>query len=359
MPTGERKKIIFIINSLECGGAERFLVDLVNHLDRERFDPIILAVIRRGDLAFELKNVPLIVVGKKTKLGLMTIWKLYRILVREKPNIVHTMLFGGDLWGRIAAVLARVPRIISTEQNLHTVDRPIEYFSKRLLNRFTHTLVFISNSVRTYYAHKVPLKNIRTAMIPNGIVTQHFMFQRDAFPKGHSVRIVCVARFVEQKGHAYLIDALKKIQHLPWQSELVGEGPLRMLLQEKVKALHMSDRIRFLGQQTNIAEILKSADIHVLPSIFEGQGVVLLEASAAGCFLIASKVDGISEMFEDGKTAHLVPPKDPDALARSLSWFFDHRGEALALAKNAQQQVLEQYDITKSVKAYEEVYVIL
>ncbi|HLD82311.1 MAG TPA: glycosyltransferase, partial [Patescibacteria group bacterium] len=341
------------------GGAERFFVELINALNRENFEPYVMCVFKTGALASDLaKDVPVYEVGKRSKLGLLTLCKLYRKLREIQPDIVHTSLFGGDLWGRIAAVCARVPTIISTEQNLHTTDRFRERFSKRLLNVFTKRVIFISNAVRHDYVKHVPISRDKMRIIPNATSLARYRHERLQF-HGTTAQMVVIARLVPQKGHEVLLNALAMIRHASWVCRMVGDGVLSQTLKERVKALGLENQVLFLGERHDVPQLLRNADISILPSIFEGQGIALLESAASGCFIIASNVDGISEVFEDGKTAHLVRPGDPEAIARSILWFMKHHEEAMSIALSAQSMVFSKFDIAVIAKQYEQEYVNL
>jgi glycosyltransferase involved in cell wall biosynthesis len=354
MQTFHKIKIVYAICSLRIGGAERMLVDLVNGLDRARFEPSIICLKEGGALADELSDVPIYVVGKRTKLGVDAIFSVFRLLKTIRPDILHTHLFCGDFWCRLAGIFAKVPMIFSTEHNLHTVDSWFERFVKWILNLWTKRIIFVSTAVKVHYQGRVPLSERKAVIIPNGIVTARFFRERQILQE-ETVRFITIARLTAQKGHVYFLQALARHKEKPWRYTIVGSGGEEFRLRGLASHFWVENRVEFTGERRNVAEILKRSDVFVLPSLYEGQGICLLEAAVSGCLIIASKVDGIAETFNDREVL-FSDPGDVDSLSMSLEWLFSHRSEAQTMAKRAQTLVGEKYDIPRMVAAYEKVY---
>ena len=139
----------------------------------------------------------------------------------------------------------------------------------------------------------------------------------------------------------------------------VGDGPLKMRLSEHIHQLGLSKKVELLGTRSDVSDIMKKSDVHILPSLFEGQGIVILEAAAAGNFIIASDTGGITQMITDRVNGFLVKPRDVYGFAAGLEWFFSHRNEALKMSQRAQAFVMEHFHIREITKRYEELYVQL
>ncbi len=350
-------KIVFITCSLGYGGAERVIIDLVNRLDRRRFSSVIFCLKEKGALADQVApDVPVFAFHKKTKFGFLVIWRMTRLLWRERPDIVHTHLFCGDLWGRLSAIVAHCSSVIvSTEHNLRTMERRVEYWSKRILNYWTRRVIFVSEAARNDFTRILPITRQHTQVIPNGISMEKYFVKRPIFQEPR-LSLIIVARLAPQKGHQYLIQALHQLHDLDWNARIVGYGPLRSALAEMVSHFKLQNRVAFLGNRQDIPELLSESDIFLLPSVYEGQGIALLEAAASGNFIIASNVDGISEMFVDKETALLVPPENPTALATAIRWVYQHRLSAQSIATRGQMMVARTYRIETMVQSYEKMY---
>lgn len=350
-------KIIHIITSLNFGGAERLLLDLARHLDKERFEVKVATVVGSGPLQdeFAKAGVSVKVFEKKSKMGFRVIWQIAKYLRAEKPDIVHAHLFGGDTWGRLAAILARVPVIVSTEHNTNFDEGRAKRLIKKVLSWKTKKIVAVSEAVRNYSIAVDHLRPSKILVIPNGIETEKFAAVAGKNFSNPPI-IAVVGRLEEQKGHKYLFEALNLIKTIPWILWVVGNGSLKNQLEQLAKDLSLRERIIFLGARRNIAEILSQIDIFVLPSLWEGLGLAVLEAAAAGKPVVASRVGGIPEIIEDGVTGLLVRPKDVKNLADGLEHVLLGEGEAHEMGERAREVVREKFDIEKMVKTYKKLY---
>lgn len=353
----EKIKIIYIITSLNFGGAEKLLLDLVKNLSKERYEVGVATVVANGPLVSEFKKegVAVKIFEKRSKIGIGVIWQIYKYLKQERPRIVHTHLFGGDTWGRVAAILAHVPIIISTEHNTNLDEGNLKRLVKKFLSFFTKKIIAVSQAVKNYSVAVDHINEKKMIVISNGIDINKFA----AIPekKYSSPPVIgIVGRLEKQKGHEFLFKALNLIKDIPWMLWIVGEGSLKTRLKKLVKDLNLQERIIFLGTKSNIVEILSQIDIFVLPSLWEGLGLAVLEAAAAGKPIVASRVGGIPEIIEEKKNGLLVRPKDVQDLSRALRWMLTHEDEAAKMGQRARKIVKEKFDIKEMVEAYEKLY---
>ncbi|MDD5043043.1 MAG: glycosyltransferase [Patescibacteria group bacterium] len=351
-------KIVYAITALPRGGAERFLVDLLKNLDRRKFEPQVITVVRGGELESEIRalGIPLTVFHKKTKLGLGVIWQIYKYLRRERPFIFHSQLFGGDTWGRSAAILARVPVIITTEQNINLDEGFFKKTIKMILSWFTDKVVAISEAVKNYSISVDCISPKKMEVIYNGTEVEKFLWSGPKFFQNNPSILLTVGRLEPQKGHKILFKALSLIKELPWKLRLVGKGSLEDELTVSARDLGIAERVEFLGGREDISGILKSADVFILPSIWEGLGIVILEAALAARPIIASATGGIPEIIKDGESGWLVKPKDSLALAEAIKNVLENKGEAERRALLAQADVRRRFDIKNITKCYEQLY---
>lgn len=333
------------------------LLDLVRRLPSEIFDVKVATTVRGGALVEDFKNtgISAYIFDKKSKLGLGVIWKLWRFLRKEKPDIVHTHLFGGDTWGRIAAILARVPVIVSTEHNMNFDEGWIKRKVKKFLSHFTKKIVAVSEAVKNYSVSRDKIKAKKITVIVNGIDLDKFaLIPEKEFSNPPVIGII--GRLEEQKGHKYLFEALNLIKIIPWILWVVGDGSKKNELERLAKDLNLRERIIFLGARKNIPEILSGIDIFVMPSLWEGLGLAVLEAAAAGKPIVASCAGGIPEIIEDRKTGILVEPKNVKSLADGLERILLGKIDAREMGGRAREIVKEKFSAERMVEAYEKLY---
>lgn len=202
-----------------------------------------------------------------------------------------------------------------------------------------------------------PAAVARTVVIPCGVDPRLFRPRAPRAPDG-LFRVACVAGLRDYKGHRFLLDAVALLRDrgVPVRCELAGDGPERRALQRRAAALRLGDRVAFRGAepQDRVSALLAASDAMALPSVVTPEGmmdgipVALMEAMAMGVPVVATRVSGIPELVEDGRTGLLAPPRDPAALAAALERL--HRDPALAarLGAAGRARVLARYDLRRS-----------
>lgn len=352
------------MNAMEIGGAEKFFYDLIKHLDKEKFAPQLATVIGGGALEndFRALNIPLHIFGSRRIRywsGIKQFYQLYCLFKKEKPQIVHTQLFAADLWGRLAAKLAQVPIIITTEQNINYDQSWIRELLKRITYNFADATVAISSAVKRYarYKYKVPKEKI--SVIPNDVDVAEFEKQLALAPAIKQPRsvILTVGRLVEQKGQKHILEAFACLKDKEkYELWLAGEGTLHADLEQLAKHLGIAGQVKFLGSRRDIPTLLKQADLFVFPSLWEGLGIAVLEAAIAKVPIVATAVDGILDIIEDNETGYLVEAGDSEDLQFAMEKMLANPGRAKFMAEAAYQKVKNNFDIKVVVKKYEELY---
>jgi glycosyltransferase involved in cell wall biosynthesis len=322
-----------LAGSAAYGGGERYLELLFDRLDRTRYRALLICP-EPGPFVgrMQKRGVETHLVHLAPLFNPFALWRLTRLLVRERVTILQTHGARANFYGRIAGRLAGVPVIISTVHNslkdyevcFHT--RWFYIMALRLTLPLVHRIICVSESNRRDLIDECPAAAARIQTVYNGIDPVAFPSQ----PSRKNVReelgivsgpvLVMIARLTEAKGHRFLLQALPHLMG-EWpqlRCVFVGDGELRDHLHRLAVELAVEQSCRFLGVREDIADILAAADVVVLPSLSEGFPFVLLEALAMGCSVVASRVNGIPELVEDHKTGVLVPARDPHALARAI-----------------------------------------
>jgi glycosyltransferase involved in cell wall biosynthesis len=323
-PTVSRR-VIHYIDSEVYGGTEEAALHLMASLERAHWDPLLVyhpapgiarLVQRAEQLGIPAHGIPRVERGARLS-GVNRLRGLFR---RERPALVHAHLS----WpfackhGVLAAWLAGVPAIVGTAQLFLPADGTSQ---PRWVLRGYRRIIAVSEEVRRRYAQELGVPARRLAVVHNAIrvppLGPRRLDLRATLLDGRPDYLVLTpARLHPQKGHAFLIAAAAEIPGATFV--FAGDGPLRGALETQAREQNVSDRCVFLGERTDVPELLAAADLVVLPSLFEGLPVSVLEAMAAERPVIATAIGGTDEAVTTEVSGLLVPPRDPSALAAAI-----------------------------------------
>jgi glycosyltransferase involved in cell wall biosynthesis len=295
---------------------------------------------------------------------------LYRLFRARHYSIVHTHATKAGFLGRLAAWWARVPNIVHT---FHSVPFEMNgnlgsrfYIAlERLTGRVTHRLACVGDVLRQQLAAWKVAPAEKLVTIYSGIEFTHYVAHytptetkrqlglEEAWPIVGSIGRLC-----EQKAQHYLVEAvaLLRPQYPCLRLVLVGEGGLRPLLERRIHELDLSAHILFLGERDDIADLLNIFDIYAMSSLWEGVGRALTEAMYWKLPVVATPVNGVTELVRQEETGLLVPPRDPRALAAAISRLASDRHFALQLGAKAHDRVKETMDGQRMITAIEDLY---
>jgi len=320
-----KKRILYIITSLGYGGAERLLLSYVKDLDKTKYEFFVCSLREKPDeLKDEVSKYAAVQNLKvKGRFNLIVVFRLIKLFKKIKPDIIHTHLFQPRFYATVAYLFYRESIIITQKHNSvtfkkHNIFLPLEMISM-LLNK---KVIAISESVkRSLLKYElIPQKKIR--VIPNGFDYQKFYKVRTAeiISEDKDIVIGTVCRLEEQKGIIYLLKAMKIVleKYPNARLEIVGDGSLLEKLKEFSNKLGISNSVVFFGKFADVIPFYRRMNIFVLPSVYEGFGIVLLEAMAAGIPVVSTNVDGIIEVVVNGESGILVKPKSGKALADAI-----------------------------------------
>jgi sugar transferase (PEP-CTERM/EpsH1 system associated) len=366
----ERINVFYVIWSLQTGGAERVVADLARGLDRERFRPVVCCLNFKGRLAEEVERSGATVhaLGKRPRLDLRTLVRLARLMRQERADVVHTHLWTSSLWGRLAALLARVPVRVVTEHDIDTWRRGWHFAADRFLAAITDHFIFVSREVEAFYHERLGLDPARGQVVRNGVDLSPFdaavdpgeVRERIGLPRDAVVAGV-VGRLDERKGHRYFLEAFALLagREPALRGLVVGEGREGAAIEARHAALGLGERVRLLGYWPSLAEALAATDVFVLPSLMEGHPLAVLEAMAAGKPVVATRVGGNPEAVEDGVTGLLVPPRDPEALANAIATLARDPERARLMGREGRRRVEQRFSLDSARRANEELYLRL
>jgi glycosyltransferase involved in cell wall biosynthesis len=375
-------KILRIITRQNIGGPAFQTILLTTHLNHGRFISILVKGSEGKDegdmeeLARLKKVVPICIreLGREISLrkDLVAFWKLYRLIKKEKPDIVHTHTAKAGTLGRFAAKLAGVPLTVHTfhgnifEGYFNSFKSRFFLNIERLLATFSDKLIAISPSQKQELLRYNISKPNKIICIPLGLELEPFLdsekkkgiFRKELNLDQGIPLIGIVARLVPIKGHSNFLEAAKLVsQDFPSARFIViGDGELRRKLIDLATDLGIKDKVIFCGFRKNLVDIYADLDIVVLSSLNEGLPVSIIEALTARKAVVATEVGGVKDLVENGVTGMLVPNQDSKNLAQGILYLLRNPQERLKFGENGRKKVYPALNYTRLVSDMEELY---
>ena len=348
-----------IIPAMEVGGAEIMVENLSMELLIDGFDVTVISMYDYKSIIterLEKNKIPVIYMNKKKGIDLKIIFKMYKLIKEKKPDIVHTHLYTMP-YAITAAFFARVPIRIHTIHSIATKE--VGKF-KRIINYFFYSFcnvipVSISPNVKESIIAEYDLSQEQVPMIYNGTNLKKCILKKD-YDLGNNIKIIHIGSFKEAKNHVELIESFKIIHDNEPNTvlKLIGSGSLENLVRDTVDKLGLRDCVEFLGLKSNVYPYLNEADIFLLPSLWEGMPISIIEAMGTGLPIVASNVGGIPDMIENNVSGLLVDAhkeKIAEAILKMIK--DDNLRERLGVA--AQKASLS-FSSKKMAREYEGLY---
>ncbi|MBD3270744.1 glycosyltransferase [Candidatus Peregrinibacteria bacterium] len=327
------KKILFYTDTEIFGGAEIQMLLLAKYLSKDFAINIVLrnsSQLKKLTKELEsLKNCKIQIINSKSKNSWKNLIALNQTIKKFKPDIIHAHLWNPMACKHVylAATANRTP-LITTEHDPFKLNF-IKRIYKKIVLKFVDNIIAISDANKKLISELYPQHSNKIITVHNGIELNnnktkpkknndyiHHVFKST---KTHKI-ILSVAALHPRKGLKYLIGAYSKIVKKFPKTRLIiaGNGPQKMELEKLIKNLNIDDKVFLLGQRDDISDIMKSADIFVLPSLAEAFGLVILEAMREGLPIIATNSGGIPEILADNNGI-LVKPKDKQSLQKTIT----------------------------------------
>ncbi|MEO6077601.1 MAG: glycosyltransferase [Candidatus Andersenbacteria bacterium] len=356
-----KKRIVHIIQSLDNGGCENFLLRLLPLV--KEYDHTIITLANRGSLAssFEKYGISVRCINQKNLFDIPAYSRLIHELHSIRPGIVITYLAHADIVGRIIIqAFTRYP-VVPWLRTTHNFPR---YWIMRLFEKYTSWLVpkYLANSeaVKSLYVQKYRINPNKITVIPNGIDIDVFNKQIDipAYKTklgvpSDSIVVACVANLHENKGHKYLLDAFSEVYKSNKNITLLlaGEGPERQNIEAQIAKSPAKNNIKLLGRRSDVSEILACTDIFVLPTLFEGMSNALMEAMASGCAIITTNIpENVATLPK--KYKYTVRPKNIEDITTCLHALINDTNSRIIVKNQVQQYATEHFNISKTIKLF-------
>jgi glycosyltransferase involved in cell wall biosynthesis len=310
-------KIAYMVTRADpIGGAQIHVRDLATSVAAQGHSPTVLTS-GSGPFVDALRShgVPTIILRHlSVPIGplrdLRALHEIRAALTRLQPDLLTTHSSKAGILGRLAGRSLRIPVVFTAHGWAFTPGIPSVHATlyraiERMAGPLSTRIITVSEFDRRLALAARVLPPDRVVTVHNGIPDVSSTFRAD--PARNPPRLVMVARFEAQKDHATLLRALARLQQHSWELDLIGNGPLMAAAESLASELGIAPRIRFLGQRTDVAQLLATAQIGLLISNWEGFPLSILEAMRAGLPVIASSVGGIEESVHDGQTGFLAP----------------------------------------------------
>lgn len=359
-------RVCFVAHAFEVGGAEEMVLNLVRHLPPP-FAPGVLCIHHAGAIGEEIRRTgaPFEVLGLEPGVRRpLDVLRLRNALANAAPDIVHTFLLTGSLYGRFAAMMAGVPIVIGTEVNVYETKRASHIRAERWLMRGTDALIASAASVRDFYLTQVAADPAKVEVIYNAVdfaqldATVPREEWRDSIgvPRA-AAAIGIIARLTPQKAHDVLFEAVARRTDLSEAFVIVvGDGERREELQRLAASLGIESRVRFLGARRDLGNMLAGIDVFAMPSLWEGLPLSLVLAMGRGLPVVATRVAGIPEVVQHGVNGLLVPPGDVAALGAALADAIHRRADSERMGAAARAFVLPRFNSAAYVDSMSALY---
>ena len=323
--------VAFVVGGLPYGGIEIGLLDLLTHLDANRFKTCVINLSGAGNLTPRFQEHGVQLINMQLRLSthrLDTTWRLRRLLQQLDPDVLVTSQFSANYHARLAALGLRA-KVLTYAHNTKSERYWERRLADRILGRYgTHRFLAVSRQVQIILASQVPASAGKTALTYNAVAADRLQppagYHRERFRQQEGIHashflVMAIGRAVRQKGFDLLLQAFQRVSaEIPDARLLIaGDGAMLPDLERLVDHLRLRQCVRLLGYRTDVAALLKACDVFVLPSRWEGLGIVALEALALGAPMVLTETSPITEALTHGETGWIAPC-EPEAIAAGI-----------------------------------------
>ncbi len=367
--------VVHVIYSLEVGGLENGLINIINRTPEDRYRHAIVCLQGAGEFANRLTdpNIPVVCMHLGEGHSFGSYLKILKVLRTLNPAIVHTRNLA-TLEAQIPALMLPGVKTVHGEHGRDVTDLTGQNRKYNLLRRFIRPMVgryiAVSRDLESWLQHTVGVAENRICQIYNGVDQERFFpaedknieLAPDGFLSDDSIVIGTVGRLAAVKDQASLLSAFAQLlQDAAEYRErlrliLVGDGPLYDQLQQQVRELGAEHNVWMAGDRDDVADMLRLFDLFVLPSLGEGISNTVLEAMATGLPIVATAVGGNPELVTDEVNGRLVPVGDSQGLARVVAQLIGQPEYLKTMGSNSLDKVRRQFNWDNTVTEYLAVY---
>jgi glycosyltransferase involved in cell wall biosynthesis len=358
--------ISYLIDTLETvGGAEKHLFNLLNSLDRDRFKPIVFTLAEGGDLVDKIRslNIRIEEVPIKriyTPAAINKSKYIARVLKEENAKIIQTFHFASDILGPVLSKMANVPIVVSSRRDMGFKNKRRHIWAYKLVNPFVTRIIVNSKAVRFSVNIRENVPPQKMVIIYNGVNLKSFdpstvnnnKLKAQLCLPCHAPVVGMIANLHPIKGYPDLLNAARFVINELSNTHflIIGNGELKACLEKTATDLGIKDNIHFLGERTDIPEILSIIDISVLSSHSEGFSNTILESMAMEKPVIATKVGGNPEAIVHGVNGFLVMPGASKDLSDAILKLLNDHNLANSMGRYGRETVEKCFSQEKMVE---------
>jgi len=361
-----KTKVIFVVPSLRRGGAETQLIDLVNGLDSKKFEKHLFTFHQDLDQLDKVdrKNIEFHNEIRQGKLGLSAARKLSEIIDKQNIQLIHCTLQISLLVGYLAIKLSKnKPKLVltlHTTKNRNMKQELFERYFYKWIMKICDQIICVCGNQEKFWQKKYPFLIGKTEVVYNGVDIGYF--NADSWRRSginlrqtHNIPIeadvvVNVAAFRPEKGQVILLRAFSEVlKKRPAYLLLAGEGPLRIHCEQLAKSLGCYDRVRFLGNLSDVRPVVAASTISVMASIAETFSIAMLESMSMKKIIVATDVGGTSEAVLHNKTGLIVPPNDINKLSDGIVKILSDKNLMIKMEESAVNMVKDKFTKDKMI----------
>jgi glycosyltransferase involved in cell wall biosynthesis len=355
-----------LLDTLRPGGAERLAVTVAAQLDRDRFDPVVCAS-RRDPWSplreiLDSAGVPVITLDRAHRAAVWSWGSLASTLRRQRIDVLHTHMFGSNVWGTALGRAVRVPVVVAHEHSWSFERNMLRYTLDRdLIARGANVLLAVSQEDRGRMIELEGIPSSKIRVIPNRIMPlppPRFDLRSELGLRENAPVIGTLTVLRPEKALDVLVDAATLLR--PRFPDLVvliaGTGPEEERLRALIRERGLESTVRLLGFRSNVADVLASIDVAIFSSDREGSPLAVMESMAAAKPIVATRVGGIPALVDDGEHALLTPTRDAQALADAVARLLSDGDLRERLGRNARDRQRREFDIRSTVRAVQDLY---
>ncbi len=374
MASDPRPLVLHLVYRFDVGGLENGVVNLINHMPADAYRHAVVSLTEVTDFRRRVvrDDVEFIALNKPPGHGVWLYPRLYRLMKRLRPAIVHTRNLAA-LEAAVPAWLAGVPVRIHGEHGRDVSDldgssRKYQW-ARRLYRPFVGHFIALSRDLERYLIDKVDVPAGDVTRLCNGVDTQRFFPARPRaaiagcpFGAGEHWLVGTVGRMQQVKDQTMLARAfVRALQLRPelrprLRLALVGDGPLKAQCEAILAEAGMADLAWLPGERRDVADVMRGLDCFALPSLAEGISNTILEAMASGLPVVATDVGGNADLVRDGATGRIVPAADASAMAEALLALAGDPASAAAMGRAAREDAERHFSLQAMVSGYQRVY---
>lgn len=362
-------KLMQITHDLAIGGLQQVVVNICRNINREQFDVTVLCLRSLGEFVPQVEElgIKILYLPQKEKgADHFAFLKVAKILKEEKIDVIHTHNTQPFFDGTLGAILSGVKAVVHTDHCRSFPDKRRYMFAEWLVSHYAYKVVGVSDDTCNNLIEYEHISKDKIMTIVNGIDESFYNIKIDRDKKKRDLGIArdgliigLGVRLSKQKGITYLIKAMPMIlKEFPDLTLVIaGDGDLKSSLEDEAKKLGVYESIVFTGARLDIAELLKLFDLYVLPSLFEGLPMVLLEAMAAKCPIVATNVGGNYMAITHGENGSLVESCNAEIFAEEVIKVLSDSDLRRKYIKNSYSVFKEKFSATLMTERYSKLYI--